>query len=621
MKAVPKTSDMIEVDENFDFDDFLEWYGLEILYVKDDCWYAVRECPGVGRRHEHSTETGFYYDGSHLGWSCFAQDCPTHKMTIGKLIKFLNEEHDPYPKRIWPDDPADLPDVILIENDEEDKILELFEGAEIIPEEPKLDPRAMEEEPDEETPAPQVPTERTAPLPAAPAAAEQKATEPTAEVSKPKAQNSTLEFPKEAMYGKLGELAKSMKIHPGLAYPALLACQSVLPVPDHMAGARVNLYVTLISRPGGGKNVAIDRALKTMRLEWQQDYIKFTAGGDTQLTLALGDRPKLNANGNRKGNERTPGPAKMLIVNNEMTEVMKKTTLESSALAPRLCDFFDDRQFEKRIGKEKVSVDCRLSWLGGIPASVEKPDRFRTLFGDEANYVLYSRFIFGYGGVKFNYKQSKSWTAPLPETNIETLDNEYDHVARTLHGCTFVKSLHPEAETMFEEWLDLQERMEKDDTRLDHLPLKIGVLTASANDEEEVSPACMAAALKFMDWQLEIKKVFKAGEAKNLEAEFDAMVVEKVDRKNRETNDFVLWRRLRTNCKWDNAYGASNVDKWMAALLESGSLVFKTVRKKQDGVNVIVPLKSHAMSREYAMESGRFSDKPEPEPEAESDDE
>jgi hypothetical protein len=89
------------VSEDFDFDGFCEHYGITISHVRDGVWHVVEECPGVGYRHEQSTLTAFYWDGESLGWSCFAQECPTHGMAIGQLVGFLSAEHGRYPGVIW----------------------------------------------------------------------------------------------------------------------------------------------------------------------------------------------------------------------------------------------------------------------------------------------------------------------------------------------------------------------------------------------------------------------------------------------------------------------------------------------------------------------------------------
>ncbi len=100
------------VSEDFDFDDLMEHFGISIDHVKDGVWHVPTACPGVGKRHRHSKETAFYWDGSSLGWSCFAQGCPTSEMGIGQLLKFLHQTNDPYPAVIWEDEELPLDELM-----------------------------------------------------------------------------------------------------------------------------------------------------------------------------------------------------------------------------------------------------------------------------------------------------------------------------------------------------------------------------------------------------------------------------------------------------------------------------------------------------------------------------
>jgi hypothetical protein len=98
--------DLPEVSEDFDFDKFREWLPFEIS--QDGYWYIAEFCPGVDRRHEHSTRTGIFFDGSRLCWKCFAQNCPCaykedgRKFTIGDLVRKVGEEVGAYDGVIWP---------------------------------------------------------------------------------------------------------------------------------------------------------------------------------------------------------------------------------------------------------------------------------------------------------------------------------------------------------------------------------------------------------------------------------------------------------------------------------------------------------------------------------------
>ncbi|MGH9522128.1 MAG: phage/plasmid primase, P4 family [Terriglobales bacterium] len=97
-----------EVNEKFDIYDFLAHYGLSA--DEDGHWFITDVCPVAGRKHQQSTRTGFYYDGSVLGFKCFAGGCAGNEMTVGDVIKHLNKSTGsvvrlPYPGVIWKDAP------------------------------------------------------------------------------------------------------------------------------------------------------------------------------------------------------------------------------------------------------------------------------------------------------------------------------------------------------------------------------------------------------------------------------------------------------------------------------------------------------------------------------------
>jgi P4 family phage/plasmid primase-like protien len=93
-----------EVVENFDFYAFLDHYG--IAGDQDGDWFITEVCPIAGHKHEQSNRTGFFYDGEHLGFHCFAGSCAGNGMTIGQVIAHLNKgvglvARNPYDGPIW----------------------------------------------------------------------------------------------------------------------------------------------------------------------------------------------------------------------------------------------------------------------------------------------------------------------------------------------------------------------------------------------------------------------------------------------------------------------------------------------------------------------------------------
>lgn len=376
-----------------------------------------------------------------------------------------------------------------------------------------------------------------------------------------------LDFPEECIEGdKLGEWARAMHMPLGLAYPAILVCWSVKPDFDLMAGARINLYGGLIAKPEGGKNQAIDRALRMTELAKGRDYQKSNPGGDAQLAGLLGDRKSGKQGATR---ERIPGPEKLLLVNNEMSDVLRKTGIDDSTLAQRLCDLWDDSEYSKPTGRngESINVNCRLSWIGGIPADAQHPEKFSELFGVETNFGLYPRFIFGYTDVAWNYRD---WEPPTGRTIVSADDDMAQEMARINNNAvTVVHSVSEAAYELLDAWKPAIEGV----GRLKYNAKKIAILKACANGEQEVSEKRMRQALMFMDWQVRIRQTFRPSEAKesNREAWFAERLLPALERAG-AVDKFVNWRRISLDNRWDTKVDPSVQLRTVKSLCDLGRL-------------------------------------------------
>lgn len=388
---------------------------------------------------------------------------------------------------------------------------------------------------------------------------------------RPTAPDDPLTFPEDCLADdRLGEMAKDMRMPLGLAYPAILACASVKPNLERMCGARLNLYCALIVKPGGGKNEAIRRALAMMELTPGLDYKMSAPGGDAQLVSLLGDR----ASGKKGDRERIPGPKKILLVCNEIGDMLRKTGIDNSTLASRMCDFWDCSEYDKPTGKngEVTHVDCRISWLGGLPASVEQPEKFGELFGGETNFGLYPRFIYGYSGVKFNYRD---WEAPMQkavrDSPLETEDEAAEYLAHfSNNGMTVVRGISEEAMNLYDAW----EPGGDHEGRLKYNAKKIAVLKACFNGECVVSASRVQQAITFMEWQIKIRETFKPGVAKetNREAWFTEHLIPALERAG-ACKQFVSWRRISLRNHWDEKIDAGVQIRTVENLVKLGRLI------------------------------------------------
>lgn len=74
--------------------------------------------------------------------------------------------------------------------------------------------------------------------------------------------------------------------------------------------------------------------------------------------------------GKRGDKTRTPGPRKLLLITHEMTDVLKMTGVDNSTLASRLCDFWDDNEFEYPTKEGTVFIPAK-TWVDVKNAATE----------------------------------------------------------------------------------------------------------------------------------------------------------------------------------------------------------------------------------------------------------
>jgi hypothetical protein len=366
-------------------------------------------------------------------------------------------------------------------------------------------------------------------------------------------------FPEDCMYGEAKSLAKQLKVPHGLGYPALIGCWSVRPNQDYFCGTRINTMVALLAPVGGGKNVAMDRALRMLRLVKGTEYRKAAPAGTRALMSLLGDKPS----GDRKDKTRTPGPRKMLLVTHEMTDVLKMTGIDNSTLASRFCDFWDDNEFEYPTKEGVISVNTRLSWTGGVPCSVDNPTRFTELFGGETSHGLYDRLILGYSDTKFNYRP---WEPPFVEEDGYISVEDAD-ITSLIPYEPRIDSISPEAQAIHDAW-----QPEGGGSRIKQNCMKVALITAMMNRERTVGEECMRCAITFMEWQIKLRRIFGTGEAVNDSARCRTMVLQAMEQKGARDR-YINVKRLAHDRKWGDRFGDWLVKCVIKSLADMGEIV------------------------------------------------
>lgn len=590
----PSHSDFVGFDPSFDLAEFLDHHGCtehQSGVVGDSFHISVEECPLCGKPARRSTLAAdvskFIFSGSSFGFVCHACGVSSRAELEATLCE-SDPNFEPWQDCIYRgDDPDSAEDVERL-------------GLVIVEEaEPKIQPQRGNEDL---------------------AIPEQQESEPAAVIDA----EDPLEFPEDAMYGKLGEMARTMQVPLGLAYPALIGSYSAHPVQDEMDGTRINAYVILLAGVGGGKRVATERALKMLGSNPGVDYFEVDTVSDRGIGSILGDKPP-----KRKGERARPGPRKALLVFDEFEAVLKKSRIENSGLFQTLQTLFDSNRkvFADKAGCQ--TVNCRLSFIGGLPVSGKNPEKFAEFFGRESSHGMLDRIILGYSGVKFNYRRwewnsigaidrrapsrretvidMRAVRAELlgydeydsPTTGDELLDvlridankqaperftsalSEEELAAAEIdpwQHSPSVCGVTPEAQALYESW----DHPTDQSGRAKYYLMKIALLAAHANGESKVTREGMEAAMKFMEWQMKLRGVFKPGVAENVvsaraaERILDTLQRVEVEpalrRKYVTADGYVKWRRVSHDHKWAKTFGPDVVYRVMESLINCGEL-------------------------------------------------
>lgn len=377
-----------------------------------------------------------------------------------------------------------------------------------------------------------------------------------ADAVQPATSASRLEFPEDSMYGAAGELTRQLNMPLGLAYPAILACWSIKPDNDKMVGTRVNLMVALCAAVGGGKNVAMDRAQRLIGLIKDVEYKKAAPPGTRALMTLLGDKP---AGGkNSRSAPRVAGPRKMLLITHEMTDILKMTGIDNSTLASYLCDLWDDSEKDYPTRDNTIAVNCRLSWIGGVPCTADNPTRFTELFDSETSHGLYDRLIIGYSDTKFNYRD---WEPP------SIVSGNFEDFAVEAPGAGYVNGMTEEAKAMFEVW-----EPEGGGSRIKQNCMKVALLTTMINREETISAECMRCAIRFMQWQIDVRSMFQPGTAVNDSARCRMIILNAMESKGARVRHINL-KRLSHDRKWGDRFGDWLVESVIKSLASMGEIM------------------------------------------------
>jgi hypothetical protein len=143
--------------------------------------------------------------------------------------------------------------------------------------------------------------------------------------------------------------------------------------------------------------------------------------------------------------------------------------------------------------------------------------------------------------------------------------------------------------------------------------MKVAIITAMMNHERTVNAECMKCAIRFMEWQVELKKVFQPGEAVNDAAKLREIILEAM-RVKCLPGGYLNIIKLAHDRKWAGRFGDWMVKSVIQNLVEMKELVPKMEPVKDKDGDIIEAKESKTMFGLRNWEAGEKTQKGNPLP-------
>jgi hypothetical protein len=378
-------------------------------------------------------------------------------------------------------------------------------------------------------------------------------------------------IPENAMYGRLAVIAKNSGI-PWLSwiYCALLGTYAGLyALVAYRAKNPINLFIALLGSVNSGKSVSIERAIDLIN-PISQNVINVVPASDRGFCKIFAPpKPK-------KGDPpEQPTLDSWLLKMGELRGLMAKVMVPGSSLGTALCTAWDGVEFGVADRSGMETVQACVSIVGGLKA--DDAAEFREVFGSETNHGLYDRFII----------------VPQPERRPMLDHREYPPVEV---GKTKV-TVTDEDESKFSDWVyelpagSLIQR--PPDTqlarrgRLKLMAKRVAILTASANNEDHLTPECIAAAINFARWQEAIRMGgYHSSDAVTENAVIETAIMEGFTNMAETSHNPYIKVRFRDFAakKLYRKWGSKSVNSIRDSLVDSDILEAETEGKRRTGL-------------------------------------
>jgi hypothetical protein len=288
------------------------------------------------------------------------------------------------------------------------------------------------------------------------------------------------EIPTNAMYGKLGEIAVLTNTPSGFAYPAAIAAASGIGIAQK-GYIRPTTYVALIGPVGSGKSVTRERMHGAFRTNTHFD---------DQAHSHIISRIPASDQGFFKAFKDANGSSRLLSID-EFRYMLSKTSIEHNSTLSNVMNTLWSADEAGSVTKTTDgSVNVKLSILGGL--TIKHASEFADVFSFDTAHGLYDRFIFGHAGSGWQFKPSD--LKPVDLNVVTPLELPHGLIERT----NAWRNAKPDSRA-----------------RLGEIAMRVAYIASAVNDDSTITNESIDAAFAFVEWQEQIRSVYRPAQGKN----------------------------------------------------------------------------------------------------------
>jgi pimeloyl-ACP methyl ester carboxylesterase len=321
------------------------------------------------------------------------------------------------------------------------------------------------------------------------------------------------------------------------------------------------LYMDALGPVHYGKSRTFGRVRKLVKSP-RPNYIKETnLNSDRALDATFGqDEKDKKENGPLPTTDPDIWAPSYVVYSDEMSTLLRKINIQGSTLASSLCSLYYRSQGSNSDRKGDHDFYVKLSFIGCQKCT--GPDDFKLMWQSNTAEGLCDRMLLVPGPSKA-WQFDENWVAKIPE--FPRTQSEID--AYAWHDGPVEVTTHVKLHVFdpIDEWQRAGEGRE----RVAELAKRVSIISAAANNDGEILPANIAAALEFAKWQEKVRRVYSPSEAQSEDAAITGAILDAFTAETRklmaagaEEPYWIEYRKVSVKQNWSRRWGAAVTRAW-----------------------------------------------------------